>query len=249
MEPQRYLDCLADDQRRLRTVAARDLTAAVPTCPGWTVADLVTHVADVYLHKVGCMRANAEPAWPPRHDPMPPLELLDHAYAELTAEFAQRSPESPSYTWYGPDQTVGFWYRRMAQEAVIHRVDAESAAGEPVERIPDDLAIDGVDEVLERFLSYGTINWSDECGPDLTEADGATVLVAAGDHGWLLTLEPSGVRVRPAGVDTGATARISGDPQTVLLWLWRRADPDAVARSGDDKAIDRLWRLLKIATQ
>ena len=44
----------------------------------------------------------------------------------------------------------------MAQETVIHRVDAELAAGEPIAPIPDDLAVDGIDEVLERFLAYGS---------------------------------------------------------------------------------------------
>ena len=49
-----------------------------------------------------------------------------------------------------------FWIRRMAQETVIHRVDAELALGEPFAPIPDDLALDGIDEVLERFLAFGT---------------------------------------------------------------------------------------------
>jgi hypothetical protein len=29
----------------------------------------------------------------------------------------------PAGSWYTPDQTVGFWIRRMAQETVIHRID------------------------------------------------------------------------------------------------------------------------------
>src|SRR5258705_13012736 len=46
----------------------------------------------------------------------PPLELLDRAYAALSAEFAARRPEDHTFTWYDPDQTVGFWIRDMAQE-------------------------------------------------------------------------------------------------------------------------------------
>jgi hypothetical protein len=40
----------------------------------------------------------------------------------------------------------------MAQETVIHRVDAELAAGAPVAVIPGDLAADGIDELLAAFV-------------------------------------------------------------------------------------------------
>ena len=155
MEPTRYLDCLAADYALVRAAAAAaDLTGPVPSCPEWTVADLVTHVGEVYLHKAAVMRDGKFPdPWPPEeHAGTAPLDLLDEGYSELTAEFAARSPDEPALTWFGPQQTVGFWIRRMAQETVVHRVDAQLAAREPVTPAPDDLAIDGVDEVLRRFL-------------------------------------------------------------------------------------------------
>lgn len=67
------------------------------------------------------------------------LELLDRAYAALTSKFAARRPEEQAYTWYSPDQSR-LWIRRMAQQTVIHRVDAELADGEPLAAIPADLA-------------------------------------------------------------------------------------------------------------
>jgi hypothetical protein len=51
-----------------------------------------------------------------------------------------------------PDQTVGFWIRRMAQETVVHRVDAELAAEVAPGAIPDDIALDGIDEFLIAFI-------------------------------------------------------------------------------------------------
>jgi len=51
------------------------------------------------------------------------LELLARAYAALTSKFAARRPEEQAYTWYSPDQSR-LWIRRMAQQTVIHRVDA-----------------------------------------------------------------------------------------------------------------------------
>ena len=64
------------------------------------------------------------------------IELIDDAYRQLAQEFAARDPADPSGTWYGPDQTVGFWIRRMAQETVIHRIDAELGAREQVTPSP-----------------------------------------------------------------------------------------------------------------
>jgi uncharacterized protein (TIGR03083 family) len=252
MENSRFLECLAADEQRLREVAARDLTAQVPPCPEWTVRDLVEHVALVYLHKVECMRhpGPGETDWPPKAEPLPPLELLDHAYATLRDEFDRRPPDSPSGTWYDPDQTAGFWIRRMAQETVIHRVDGELAAGEPIAPIPADLALDGIDEVLEQFLGYGSRKWSEYFGAALAEADGGTVLVSANGRGWLVRMLPTGVEVEPPDPgSTEATAGISGDPQSVLLWLWRRTDASAVTFAGERAALGRLRDLLGTATQ
>jgi len=66
MEYSRLLDCLAADFARLRAVVPANLGAAVPTCPGWTVAYLTRHVGEVYLHKTLAMREGTEPdPWPP----------------------------------------------------------------------------------------------------------------------------------------------------------------------------------------
>ena len=134
MEYSWFLDCLAADFARLRAVVPAGLTAAVPSCPGWIVADLTRHVGEVYLHKTLAMREGAEPGpWPPEElADEEPLALLDRAYAGPRGEFADRKPADPAGYWYSPDQTVGFWIRRMAQETVIHRIDAELGTGQPV---------------------------------------------------------------------------------------------------------------------
>src|SRR5262249_18446029 len=98
MEYSRFLDCQAADFARLRAVVAIDLTAQVPSCPGWTVADLAHHVGAVYLHKALAMREGVEPdPWPPAElASEDPLALLDRSYAELRQEFATHTPEEPS---------------------------------------------------------------------------------------------------------------------------------------------------------
>jgi uncharacterized protein (TIGR03083 family) len=249
MDTSRFLECLAADYDRMRSVAGRDLSAPVPSCPGWTVTELVNHLAEVYLHKSECIRLNDFPRpWPPDFSAEEPVALLDRAYATLVAAFDRHQPADPARTWYEPDQTVGFWIRRMAQESVIHRVDAELALGEPIAPIPADLATDGIDEVLDLFLSYGTRTWAEEFGPLLSEVLGYRVLVRSGGSSWLVTTASQGVEVAPGG-DGPADAIVSGEPDAVLLWLWARGGDDIVSIDGSDKAITELRRLLAAATQ
>jgi hypothetical protein len=213
------------------------------------MGDLVYHVAEVYLHKVMVMRSRQWPRpWPPSALAAEPrLALLGRAYGELTAELDARDPAEPVPTWYEPDETVGFWLRRMAQETGIHRIDAELAAGLPPTRVPDDLALDGVDEVLTRFLAYFT---PEADIPHPAEADGTTsVVVTAGRVSW--TVRPSGsdqVTVE-AGADRQARAVIRAEPDPLLRWLWGRAGDQVVAVTGDPAWAAYLRRLLTATTQ
>jgi uncharacterized protein (TIGR03083 family) len=252
MENARYLSCLDADFTRFRQVVVRDPAAPVPSCPEWTVEDLTRHVGMVYLHKVASMRAagtlppGEEMEWPPPGlEEEATLDLLDRGYAELTAEFAARKPDEPAASWYEPDRSVAFWIRRMAQETVIHRVDAELALREPFAEIPEDLAVDGVDEILERFLAWPSRKWLDYFAADLP-AEAERVLVRTGEHRWLLRMAPDGVWIEEPGADADAT--ISGDPVPLLLWLWRRS-AEGVDRAGDRAVADRLHTVLGIGTQ
>lgn len=130
----------------------------------------------------------------------------------------------------------------MAQETVIHRVDAELAAGGPVTPVPDDLAIDGVDEVLKLFLAYGSVAWPQEYA-EVKEShpetgDGSqSIVVAAGPASWTVRPGPSGVIVTD-GADAGARSVASAVPYQMLLWLW-----------GDEEWGGYLRRLLAAVTQ
>jgi uncharacterized protein (TIGR03083 family) len=249
MDSSRLLECLADDVTRLRDVAAKDLTAAVPSCPGWTVADLVRHVAEVYLHKAEAMRQQRLPSpWPPDLTSEEPITLLDRAYTELRGELSQRDRQDPAFTWHAPDQTVGFWIRRMAQETVIHRVDAELALGESIGAIPTDLAVDGIDEVLRIFLEYGSHTWREDFAGQLSEWGERSLLVTTDGSAWRVVVRPDGAVVT-AGATGDATTTVRGEPAPLLLWLWNRGGDDWVIVTGEPGPADDLRRLLTVATQ
>ena len=265
MESSRYLECLEADYQRIREVVPGHLEERVPTCPEWSVDDLTWHVGMVYLHKATVMREGAEPEnWPPDYDDdASAIELIDDAYRQLVEEFGARDPAEPSRTWYGPDQTVGFWIRRMAQETVIHRIDAELGAREQVTPVADDLAADGIDELLKVFVGYGVSEWADLFTDALKDSPGRSFLITARagtdnpDVSWLVSTSPGqfsvagGPGMRISGTVT-PDVTVSGAPAEVLRWAWNRetpGEPSRVTIGGDADALEEFRRCVVIATQ
>jgi uncharacterized protein (TIGR03083 family) len=259
MENSRFLECLAADYDRIRAVAPGNLDRLVPSCPEWTVGDLVQHVGTVYLHKAAAMRDGAFPSsWPPVGlNDEEPVALLDRAHAELIEEFGRRAPEDFSPTWYDPDQTVGFWIRRMAQETVIHRLDAELGADAPIAPIPDDLAIDGIDELLKAFLAYDAKKYPEDYAEALTDSPGRSYTISAAGVEWLVATSPGSISVEggpntTAAAVTNTDATITGAPTALLRWAWNRAtpgEPPAVTIDGPAADLTELRRCIVIATQ
>jgi uncharacterized protein (TIGR03083 family) len=265
MDNARFLECLDADFRRMREVVPGRLSARVPSCPDWDVADLVRHVGEVYLHKVEMMRHGAHPeGWPPEvFKEEEPVGLLTRGYGELRAEFAAREPEDAAKTWYDPDQTVGFWVRRMAQETVIHRIDAELAAGAPVAPVPDDLAVDGIDELLKVFVAYAFSKWPDAFTEALKNSPGRTFLIRTDatidcpSASWLVQTAPDHVVVGggPSSPVAGRPTRdvtVSGAPADVLRWAWNRETPgeaSPVRIEGNAEALAEFRQCVVEATQ
>ena len=67
----------------------------------------------------------------------------------------------------------------MAQETVIHRIDAELGTRQPVAPVPADLAVDGIDELLKVFVAYSVTEWGDYFTDILAGSPGRTYTVRA----------------------------------------------------------------------
>ena len=254
MTPDRYLELIEQDGRRLAAAAAAgDLGAAIPTCPGWDVRACVTHTGQVYRHKVACIRLQRRPveADGVEQEPPPGVELVawfEASLDALLAELRERGPEAPAYTWWPGDQTVGFWFRRMAQESAVHRLDVEDGRGTPTPIDPE-LAVDGVDEVLELFLAddWATLDPKEWEGVDPHAGAGGTVAVRTGGKVWRSTLGPDTLPL--ARGDGPADDAVTGQPEAVLLWLWGRRPDGAVALDGDPAVLAAYRDRLRLATQ
>jgi uncharacterized protein (TIGR03083 family) len=254
MDFSRLLSCLEDDFALLRAaVVSADPSARVPSCPDWSVGELARHVAEVYLHKAECIRLRAFPKeWPPGVLDPDPVTSLDKTHAVLTAQFSAHSPADPAATWHEPDQTVGFWIRRMAQETVIHRIDAELGTRQPVAPVPADLATDGIDELLHVFVAYSVRAWGKYFKDILANSPGRTFALQANGAAWRIRTGPDVFEVTNGAAADSPDVTLSGPPTAVLRNLWNResqSESSEVTVTGPAEAITELRRCIVTATQ
>lgn len=253
-----YLAHLGQDSARFVEVLSRTAyESAVPTCPGWTAADLLFHLAEVqafWARIVGRRLTTAEEVGElstTRPDDDGELPAL---FAEWTGLLQQAlrdtSPDTAVWTWAN-EQTAGFCGRRQAHEALIHRLDAELTAGA---RTPIDaaLAADGVDEVLG--VMYGEPPAWGTFTPDHDHV----VRFAATDTGdaWSVTigrfagLEPGDGAEHESDCldwvaeDVAPTASVSAAAADLDCWLWRRPPEGEITVTGSESTLDRLTAVM-----
>jgi uncharacterized protein (TIGR03083 family) len=250
LSPETYLGHLRADGARLSAVArGADLDTAVPTCPGWTMADLVVHCTDVYRHKSLVLQLGRAPDPDERAQSVTGADVVDahdEALATLVGELERVGPDAETWTWFPGETSTGFWYRRMAQEAMVHRVDAELAVAAEPGPIDLVLAADGVDEVLAWFAGHpGVLAHSSSKAGTAGE-----VLVDAGDHAFVVELPDDGHVVRevdPLDRDHAVDATLRGAAPDVDLMLWGRPTKAPVDESGDHQVLERLFSRLHLA--
>ncbi|WP_460849477.1 maleylpyruvate isomerase family mycothiol-dependent enzyme [Nocardioides ultimimeridianus] len=189
-------------------LARGDLDAPVPSCPGWSLADLGNHVREVHLwaaHAVteGDPNGSSEPVG------ADDLVAAYRAAAGRLTSVLDTDPTAPAWT-FGPDRTVGFWQRRQVHETLIHLYDALLATGRGDLWEPrPELAWDGVDEVATMFYPR-------QVRLGRTEPLARTLVLTATDVG------------RTTEIGGGDPIELTGTAADLLLTLWKRTPaPDA----------------------
>lgn len=247
-----YLRHLRVESRRFRDVlAACDPAARVPGCPEWDAADLLWHLAGVQHFWATTIRTrpaspvedDSELPRPDSYDAM--LEAFDEHSAALVSELERADPTEPAWSW-SQEQTVGFTFRRQAHEALVHRIDAEQAAGTTTPLDPT-LAADGVLEVLDVMFG-GAPPWGEfHPLPQHVRVD----CTDTGDRTWVQlgrfvgtdprddkSYDDPDLRVVP---DPGAEPEAVVEARAGALdaWLWRRADDSEITVHGDRATYDQ----------
>jgi uncharacterized protein (TIGR03083 family) len=244
----RLLEVLEEEGELLASSArGADPDLPVPNAPGMTLAGTVRHVGSVYRMVVSWLRAGGGTPTRWQRAPLAGQAVEDYLRVglhALVAELAAHDPAEGCPTWWPLDQTYGFWCRRMAHESTIHRIDVQQAVvgmtvGGP---LPDEIAFDGVDEILSLWFTHrlgvlGVANsWT------------GTVAVLAGRRRWIARMTATGTSSWRAEPDEPADASISSDPTGMYLWLWGRRPVATATPLGDRVGIAQLWHLLRLAT-
>lgn len=244
MEPYDLLAALARDGEAFADACAdADLSLPVPTCPGWSLADLVWHLAEVH-HFWRTIVDEQRDTWEGyEQPPRPPDSALVDFYRDglqaTVTVLAAAHPQQANWTW-SHQRDAGFVMRRMAHETAVHLVDAYATRGRR-HTVASDLAADGIDEFLFHFLR-----------PDATiaEALGGSVHLHCTDVAGEWTVRPGdSSRQRGAGDDGAADdgggelvvtrehskgdTALRGAAADLLLVLWRRLPLTAVEVLGD----------------
>jgi uncharacterized protein (TIGR03083 family) len=218
--------------------AAVDSDARVPSCPDWTVDDLLRHVGIVQRWATGQVEERrTERVWtddvetPVDRDAL--LAWVRDGSAGLVAVLRATPPDTAMWTFSGMGD-ARFWARRQAHEIALHRVDAQLAGGEPDE-IDSDLACDGIDEFLEVIAPLRLRN--------RLVGDGETFHFhrTDGEGEWLVRLTPTGPEIERAHAKGDLAVR--GGASDLVLVLRNRGGIEAVEIFGDPALLDR-WHEL-----
>lgn len=250
-----YLRSVERDAATMAAIADTiPLDTPVPSCPEWTLNDLMIHTGRVHRHKAAVVRDGwlDGPAPQPEGPSGDVVLWFEDGAAELVAVLRTSDLSKPSWTWCVHEHSADWWVRRMAHETAIHRADAELAAG-MIPTLDEALGEDGADEVINEMMVGGP-EWG-----SVTPADRRFELRAGGRKWLLRTASFSGTSPVSGTVYANLPTLVhdDGDPEMVVetdgstldLWLWGRGPLPPAAVSGDLQLVDWVRNLASEATQ
>ncbi|MFF4006965.1 maleylpyruvate isomerase family mycothiol-dependent enzyme [Streptomyces sp. NPDC001717] len=236
----------------------------VPSCPGWSVADLVGHLGSVQRYLTHVLRErHMEPpdpanpalyalpedpavraAWP-RHDATPhrgpvPEELFDWSAAasrQLADALRELGPDVPVWSW-SAERTSGFWLRVQTIEQAVHRWDAEAVTGTPTPFDPT-FATDAVAQTFEVMVPARR-GWKPA---PAGRGERYRFRRTDGPESWTLEFNRAGVRLEPDGAGpVGVEA--AGTASDLTLFLWQRLPATGLDVTGDDALLEHWFTLV-----
>ena len=252
-----YIAAFSREKEALARAAAGKLDAPVPSCPGWSMATLVAHLGGTYASIAKTISVGTgedivqelEDLGLPedieqwfREDSslehMPPtvLDWFCRTGENLEEIFRDTDTSAPAWTWWEPDQSAGFWLRRMANETAVHRWDAESALGRP-DPIEPVLARDGIDEMVDIYIP----RW---CRPKSALAGSGQsfrFVRTDGDGSWTVRFEGEGMSTDD---EPAADVILRSPASDLLLFLWQRILPDRLDVEGDVALLGRYFEFV-----
>ncbi|MBO2464765.1 maleylpyruvate isomerase family mycothiol-dependent enzyme [Actinomadura violacea] len=223
-------------------VAGADPDVRVPTCPEWTLRDLVGHIGQAHRWAAGFVRDGATdlvtqvPRTAPGSVADWPGWLRDGA-DDLVRAFEAAPDKTIVHPIMGP-RPAAMWLRRMLHDTAVHHADAAFTTGVGYAIAPD-VAADGITE----WLSLVTEPAAATLQPKLAElrGRGETLSLRPSEPsvpGWVITRAPDGLGRERADRDGDMT--VAGPVRDLMLVFARRLPPDGadVKVTGDRALLD-----------
>lgn len=233
METSAYLEAVVEQTNTFADwVDGRDATAPVPTCPKWTLADLVDHVGAVQrmvAMLVGERMSEPSEAYaryaPAPADPAEWRAWLTDGAAQAKQAFDSVDDDTPVWDPSGAAAGVPFWSRRAVRRGVRPPRGRGPALGTHYELDPEH-AVAATEDWLDTLTSRGY--WENR--PDFAKAmagSGQTLHFHATDASgeWVARREPDQVALEHA--HTKADVAVRGPATDLLLVISRRRPLDA----------------------
>jgi uncharacterized protein (TIGR03083 family) len=227
--------------------AASSLDVRVPTCPDWTLFDLVQHLvegryrwaATVAAGPADAPAAVAAPAAPREREAV--LAWFAASVRELLDALRQAGPDRGCWTWWGASQspqTSGAVARHQLQQLAVHTYDAQVAVGTP-QPLPGEVALDGVDEFLTTCCAT-TAPWPHK--PAVVDYH------ATEGQSWRVWLSADGARADrlPRGTAAGEDQEVAdvaagGTANELVMFFYGRIAMESLRTEGDRGIFDQLF--------
>jgi uncharacterized protein (TIGR03083 family) len=243
-----HVSALQHEGDRLADTAEQiDLSVAVPTCPDWTLRDLLRHIGGVHRWAGEHIRDRREKIL--RVDD---LETLfgswpaDHALVEwyrdelrlLVNTFREAPSDIQCATFLKATSPLAHWTRRQAHEVTIHRADVESIV-DKLTPVSPEFGADGIDELLSAFIPRPFMK--------LRSTDAVTFSVKPSDspRSWRLTISEGPVET-VEGDKSPSNCTVAGTASDLYFDLWNRGHGEKVAVSGDPAVLGLFRDTVKI---
>ncbi len=229
--------------------------APIPTCPGWTLTDLVGHVGTTQrwvsrlvgegitdsgtAFSIGWESAPADPsAWG--------SWLMDGAHS-VEATFAGANDDRVVFDPSGGGDGVAFWSQRIFGEISVHRIDAAFALDREY-RFDPTLAVAAIEDWFANMASSG---WAANVPgfADAMRGDGQTIawVTDDADQAWLLRRTEQAPLVLTHD-RSDADVTIHGPARELLQIVSRRLPLDAAESSTVVGDRDELTHLIEHMT-
>lgn len=242
MRTTEYIDSLQREGELLADAAEKaGEHASVPTCPGWTMGELVRHTST--FHRWAARIVAEKLPGPVPEDPVPHAPVgaalvpwFRDGHGALLRTLRAADPGLECWAFLpGAPPPLTFWARRQAHETAVHRVDAESARGGELSPLGAAFAADGIEELLTGFHARPRSR--------VRTGRARTLRVRPSDTDavWTVRLSPDAPPRTERSAAGPVDCELAGPAHNLYLLLWNRLPLDAVVVTGD-RALAGLWR-------